>query len=47
MNTQALTLMLATQLTVIAITAYFFYRVFTTPPRKEPDSFAENDDEPR
>lgn len=43
MNTSALTLMVVTQLAVIAITAYFFYRVFTTPPRKEPDSFSEND----
>lgn len=43
MNTSALILMVATQVSVICITAYFFYRVFTTPPRPEPDSYAEND----
>lgn len=47
MNSAALTLMLATQITVIAITGYFFYRVFTTPPKPEPDSYSENDDETR
>ncbi|MBK9417810.1 MAG: hypothetical protein IPO05_11980 [Flavobacteriales bacterium] len=45
MNTSALILMVLTQLSVIAITGYFFYRVFTTPPRPEPDSFSENDPE--
>jgi hypothetical protein len=43
MNTSALTLMVVTQLSVIAITAYFFYRVFTAPQKPEPDSFNEND----
>lgn len=47
MNSSALILMVATQLTVIAVTAYFFYRVFTTPPKPEPDSYSENDDEKR
>ena len=45
MNASALILMVLTQLSVIAITGYFFYRVFTTPPRPEPDSFSENDPE--
>ena len=45
MNTSALILMVVTQLSVIAITAYFFYRVFTTPQRPEPDSYSENDPE--
>jgi hypothetical protein len=43
MNTSALILMVVTQVSVIGITGYFFYRVFTTPPRSEPDSFTEND----
>lgn len=47
MNTQALTLMLFAVCTVTAITAYFFFRVLTTKPKPEPDSYAENDDEPR
>lgn len=47
MNSSALILMVATQLTVIAVTVYFFYRVFTTPPKPEPDSYSENDDEDR
>lgn len=47
MNSQALSLMLITQLTVVAITGYFFYRVLTTKPKPEPDSYAENDDVPR
>ncbi|MCB0769394.1 MAG: hypothetical protein KDC00_03195 [Flavobacteriales bacterium] len=44
MNTSAILLMMATQLTVACITAYFFYRVLTSPPRPEPDSYSENDD---
>lgn len=47
MNSTALIMMLVTQITVTAITAYFFYRVLTTPPKPEPDSFSENDDESR
>lgn len=38
--------MVTTQLTVLTITAYFFYRVLTTPPKPEPDSFSDNDPEP-
>lgn len=47
MRPEALTLMLFAVCTVTAITGYFFYRVLTTPPRKEPDSYSANDDEPR
>ncbi len=39
--------MVATQITVISFTAYFFYRVLTSKPKPEPDSFSENDEEPR
>ena len=45
MNTEALTLMVFTQGLVTACTLYFFYKVLTTPPKSEPDSFSENDDE--
>ena len=44
MNTEALILMIATQGIVIACTGYFFYKVLTTPPKAEPDTFSENDD---
>lgn len=47
MNTSALILMAVTQLTVIAFTIYFFKKVVSTPPNPEPDSYTENDDEPR
>ncbi|MFA5298223.1 MAG: hypothetical protein WC389_08465 [Lutibacter sp.] len=36
--------MILTQGIVTAITGYFFYRVLTTPPKEEPDSYSENDD---
>ncbi len=44
MNTSALILMLSVQLTVVGCAAWFYYRVLTTPPRPEPDSYEENDD---
>jgi hypothetical protein len=47
MNTSALILMVSTMSIVTTITAYFFIRVLRTPPRPEPDSFENNDDEPR
>lgn len=47
MGTSALITMIVVQVTVTAITGYFFYKVLTTPPKPEPDSFSENDDEPR
>lgn len=45
MNTEALITMIATQGIVIGFTGYFFYRVLTTKPKVEPDSYSENDDE--
>ena len=45
MNTEALITMVATQGIVICLTAYFFYRVLTTKPKAEPDSFTDNDDQ--
>jgi hypothetical protein len=47
MTNSALIMMLVTQISVVAITGYFFYRVLTSKPRQEPDSFCENDEEPR
>jgi hypothetical protein len=47
MSTAALTMMLVTQITVICITGFFFYKVLTAKPKPEPDSYCENDDEPR
>jgi hypothetical protein len=44
MNTTALITMILAQGTVISITAYFFYKVLTTPPRPEEDSYSDNDD---
>ena len=45
MNTTALITMVVAQGIVISFAAYFFYRVLTTPPKQEPDSFSENDNE--
>lgn len=36
--------MLAAQIVVTSITAYFFIRVLRTPPKPEPDSYEDNDD---
>lgn len=47
MNTSALIMMVVTEVLVTFITVYFFYRVLTTPPKPEPDSYNENDDEVR
>ena len=41
MNTSALILMVSTQLAVTLVTVYFFYRVLTSKPREEPDSYSE------
>lgn len=46
MNPTALLMMVSTILVVTAVTGYFFVRVLTVPPKPEPDSYAENDDEP-
>lgn len=47
MSTQALIMMITTVTVVTGITGYFFYKVLTTPPRSEPDSYEDNDDQPR
>ena len=47
MNTSALVLMLLTMIVVTSVTVYFFVKVLRTPPRTEPDSYRDNDDEPR
>jgi len=44
MKMEALLTMIIAQGTVICFTAYFFYRVLTTKPKPEPDSYTENDD---
>ncbi len=46
MNTSALILMISVMSLVTFATLYFFIKVLLTPPRKEPDSYSENDDEP-
>jgi hypothetical protein len=47
MDTSALILMVTVQATVTSVTLYFFIKVLRTPPRAEPDSFDENDEDPR
>ncbi|MDX1363973.1 MAG: hypothetical protein R3243_07135 [Arenibacter latericius] len=44
MNSSALTIMILAQGVFIFFAAYFFYKVLTTAPKKEPDSYLENDD---
>ncbi|MBJ6117111.1 hypothetical protein JAO76_02835 [Pontibacter sp. BT310] len=46
MNTSALVIMLVTMFMVTGLTVYFFYRVLNAPPKPEPDSYLDNDDEP-
>ena len=45
MNTSALVVMLSTIMLVTGLMLYFFYRVVSAPPKPEPDSFLDNDDE--
>ncbi len=47
MSTTALIFMVTTYSVVTFVTVYFFWRVLKTPPKKEPDSYSENDDVPR
>ncbi len=47
MNTSALITMVITQGIVTFLMAYFFKKVLSTPAQPEPDSYTENDDEPR
>lgn len=44
MNLAAIITMGLTQLTVTYFTVYFFYKAWKTPPKNEPDSYADNDD---
>ncbi|HEY8402640.1 MAG TPA: hypothetical protein VIK89_15330 [Cytophagaceae bacterium] len=45
MSTSAIILMVAVQMSVTVITGYYFFKVLKTPPKPEPDSYTENDDE--
>ena len=45
MNTTAIITMVCAQGIVVSLACYFFYKVLTIPPKQEPDSFEENDDE--
>lgn len=47
MTTSALIMIILTQGSVLAATVYFFRKVLKSPPKPEPDSFSENDDQPR
>ncbi|MDX5426737.1 MAG: hypothetical protein LPK46_01180 [Bacteroidota bacterium] len=47
MNTGALITMVVTQLIVASLTIYFYRRVLRTPMKEEPDSYSDNDDQPR
>ena len=47
MKTAALITMIMSQGIIISFAVYFFYKVLTTPSKAEPDSYSENDDEPR
>lgn len=47
MNPNAFTILLVTELTITAFMVYYFWKVVTTPPKAEPDSYAGNDDIPR
>jgi hypothetical protein len=45
MNTTAIIVMVCAQGIVFSLAVYFFYKVLTIPPKQEPDSYSENDDE--
>lgn len=47
MSSIALIMMISTITVVTVITGYFFWKVLKTPPKEEPDSYSENDDEKR
>ena len=47
MTTSALIMIILTQGTVIGATIYFFRKVLNTPAKPEPDSYNENDNDPR
>lgn len=45
METVPLLMMAITQIVVTVVTSYFFWKVLKTPPKPEPDSYSENDEE--
>lgn len=47
MNSSALIMMLVTEIVVTVVTIYYFVKVLKTPPKPEPDSYSENDEEKR
>ena len=47
MSTGALLMMIITEVLITLITGYFFYKVFTAKPHGEPDSYTDNDADPR
>jgi len=47
MNNSALILWISTIGIISLVTIYFFVKVLTTKPKPEPDSYSENDNEPR
>lgn len=44
MKFEALIMLIGAQGVVTGFMCYFLYKVLTTPPNPEPDSFSENDD---
>jgi len=44
MKTEALIMMVVTQVVFAIVTGFFFYKVLTVKPKPEPDSFSENED---
>lgn len=47
MSNSGLTVLLLSEGIITIITFYFFWKVLKTPPKQEPDSYSENDDEKR
>lgn len=45
MSKEALIMVITVWTIVPSITAYFFYKVLTTPKKEEPDSYTDKDDE--
>ena len=43
MNTQALIFMVVSETVITGLTVYFFLKVLFAKPRKEPDSYSDND----
>lgn len=47
MSSGALILMLLVQISTTLVTGFFFWKVLKTPPKPEPDSYDDNDNDPR